>query len=164
MEILKSERILCPCCMVEHEVKTVRLMEENIFKDEPVEYVVEYQFCERTGDFFEEEDQLEQNFLAMKNAYREKVGLLTTEQISEIRGKYGITQRNLSLLLGWGTKMIKRYEECQVQDSAHDMILHKLDSSPDWFLQLLEAGKERLSETAYKKCLANGMALLEDGA
>ena len=139
-------------------------MEENIFKDEHVEYVVEYQFCEHTGDFFEEEDQLKRNFLAMKNAYREKVGLLTTKQISEIREKYGITRRDLSLLLGWRTKEITHYEECQVQDSAHEMILRKLDSDPDWFVQLLEEGKEKLSEAAYKRYLANGTALLEDGA
>ena len=41
MEVLKSERILCPCCMVEHDVKTVRMMEGNIFKNKPVEYMVE---------------------------------------------------------------------------------------------------------------------------
>lgn len=161
MEVLKSERILCPCCMVEHEVKTVRLMEKNIFKDEPVEYVVEYQFCESTGDFFEEEDQLKVNFLDMKNTYREKVGLLTTNQIRKIRDKYGITQRDLSLLLGWGTRTIMRYEKCQVQDTAHDTILRKLDSNPDCFLQLLQAGKGRLSEAVYKRYLAKGTALIE---
>ena len=123
--------------------------------------MVEYQFCDRTGDFFEEEDQLTSNFLAMKNAYREKVGLLTTKQIVEIRGKYGITQRDLSLLLGWGTKTVTRYERCQVQDPAHDTILRKLDSDPEWSLQLLMAGKDKLSEAAYQKYLKNGTTLFE---
>ena len=32
MEVLKTERILCPCCMAEHDVKTVRILEDNVFK------------------------------------------------------------------------------------------------------------------------------------
>lgn len=145
--------------MVEHDVKTVRMLEDNIFKNEPVQYIAEYQFCERTGDFFEEGDQLEANFLAMKNAYRKKVGLLTTKQLLEIRGKYGITQRDLSLLLGWGAKTITRYEGCQVQDPTHDAILRKLDSDPEWFLQLLKAGKDKISESAYENYLKAGTVL-----
>lgn len=115
--------------------------------------MVEYQNCERTGDSFEEKNQLASNFLAMKNAYREKVGLIATKQISGIRRKYGITQRDLSLLLGWGAKTIAHYERCQEQDAAHDAVLQKLNSDPDWFFRLLEAGRDKLSETAYKKCL-----------
>ena len=97
----------------------------------------------------------------MKNAYREKMGLLTSHQIAAIRTKYGISQSDLYLLLGWGGKTITRYESHQVQDVAHDTILRKLDSDPEWFLQLLQARKECFSSTSFTKYLETGTVLFE---
>jgi uncharacterized phage-associated protein len=97
----------------------------------------------------------------MKNAYREKMGLLTSHQIAAIRARYGISQSDLCLLLGWGAKTITRYESHQVQDIAHDTILRKLDSDPEWFLQLLHAEKESLSAASYAKYMETGTLLFE---
>jgi transcriptional regulator with XRE-family HTH domain/uncharacterized phage-associated protein len=97
----------------------------------------------------------------MKNAYREKMGLLTSSQIASIRAKYGISQSDLCLLLGWGAKTITRYESHQVQDVAHDTILRKLNSDPEWFLQLLNVEKEKLSAVSYTKYTEKGNLLFE---
>ena len=67
----------------------------------------------------------------------------------------------MCLLLGWGGKTITRYESHQVQDMAHDTILRKLDSDPEWFLQLLNAGKDSLSPASYAKYVETGTALFE---
>ena len=161
MKILMSERILCPCCMEKHDVKRVTTEESNIFKGVPVKYEAEYFYCDRADETYADERQVSSNDIALKNAYREKMGLLTSHQIAAIRARYGISQSDLCLLLGWGGKTITRYESHQVQDIAHDTILRKLDSDPEWFLQLLQAGKDSLSAASYAKYMEAGTALFE---
>lgn len=161
MKILMSERILCPCCMEKHDVKRITTEESNIFKGVPVKYEAEYFYCDRVDETYADERQVSSNDIALKNAYREKMGLLTSHQIAAIRARYGISQSDLCLLLGWGGKTITRYESHQVQDIAHDTILRKLDSDPEWFLQLLQAGKDSLSAASYAKYMEAGTALFE---
>ena len=74
---------------------------------------------------------------------------------------YGISQSDLCLLLGWGAKTITRYESHQVQDVAHDTILRKLKSDPEWFLDLLEAAKAQLPMASFKKYREAGTLLFE---
>lgn len=70
---------------------------------------------------------MQDNDIRLKDAYRRSEGLLTSTEISAIRGKYGISQNDLCVLLGWGGKTITRYESHQVQDKAHDTILKKIN-------------------------------------
>ena len=42
MTSVKTEKKLCPCCMEEHEVRTVVVRESNVFKGVSVEYDAEY--------------------------------------------------------------------------------------------------------------------------
>ena len=102
MKIMNAERKLCTCCMEEHEVKTALIQESNIFKGVPVEYDAEYFYCDRADETYADEQQISQNDIAMKNAYCVHEGLLTSDQIIAIRARYGISQSDLCLLLGWG--------------------------------------------------------------
>ena len=161
-EVIKTEKKLCSCCMEEHEVKTVRVMDQVTFKNETVNHVAEYYYCEKADEFFADETQLSENDTRMKDAYRKNVGLLTSEDICHIRSKYGISQSDLCTLLDWGGKTVARYENHQVQDKAHDAILRKLDADPAWFLDLLSKAKACLSPASYQKYLAKGKAAYED--
>ena len=161
MKIMKSEKRLCPCCMEEHEVKTVLVEETATFKNSKVDYEASYLFCENAEELYMEESQIQENDIRLKNAYRRKQGLLTSEEIVAIRLKYGITQSNLCVLLGWGAKTITRYESHQVQDRAHDTILRKIGQDPEWFLVLLADAKEHLSDAAYKKYFEAATRLYE---
>ena len=152
---------ICPCCMEEHEVKIITVLEKNVFKGVPVEYYAEYHYCSQTDETYADEQQISTNDIARKNAYREKMGLLSSHQISAIRARYGISQSDLCLLLGWGGKTITRYESHQVQDIAHDTILRKLAADPEWFLLLLKAKKEFLSSASYEKYFEAGTTLFE---
>lgn len=161
MKIMKSEKRLCPCCMEEHEVKTVLVEETATFKNSKVDYEASYLFCENAEELYMEESQIQENDIRLKNAYRRKQGLLTSEEIVAIRLKYGITQSDLCVLLGWGAKTITRYESHQVQDRAHDTILRKIGQDPEWFLVLLADAKEHFPETAYKKYFEAATQLYE---
>lgn len=161
MKILKSEKKLCTCCMEEHEVKTVLLLENAIFKNVNVDYEASYLYCDAAEEFYMDEQQMQENDIRLKDAYRRKEGLLTSSEICSIRAKYGISQSDLCILLGWGGKTITRYEGHQVQDKAHDTILKKIDVDSEWFLTLLNNAKENLTEESYQKYLETATALYE---
>lgn len=161
MKVIKSEKRLCTCCMEEHEVKTVLVKEQFVFKNVNVSYEASYLYCDIAEELYMDEQLMQENDIRLKDAYRKAEGLLTTAEISGIRAKYGISQRDLCILLGWGGKTITRYERHQVQDKAHDTILKKLDQDPEWFLSLLDDTKDRLSMEAYEKYLNAATILYE---
>ncbi len=162
MKIIKSEKRICSCCMEEHEVKTVLVIDHATFKNSTVDYEASYYYCELAEELFMDEQQIQDNDIRLKDAYRKKEGLLTSEQIGAIRAKYGISQSDLCLLLGWGGKTITRYESHQVQDKAHDTILKKINQDPEWFLSLLNGAKANLSAESYHKYLATATSLFEE--
>lgn len=161
MEIMETVKMQCPCCMERHAVRRIKVEEQNTFKGRSVKYNAEYFYCDKADEMYADEEQISSNDIELKNAYRKELDLLTSVQIIEMRKKYGISQSDLSLLLGWGGKTITRYESHQVQDKAHDTILRKLAADPEWFLQLLKEGKESFSPSSYKKYMEAGNALFE---
>ena len=161
MKVIKSENCLCSCCMEEHEVKTVLVTEKATFKNVKVEYIASYLYCDVAEELYMNEKQMQENDIHLKDTYRKKEGLLTSDEISAIRAKYDISQKDLCIILGWGEKPITRYDSHQVQDKAHDTILKKLAQDPAWFLSLLNDAKESLSEESYRKSLEAATALYE---
>lgn len=151
MKTIKTEKKLCLTCMEEHEVQTVSLEDTEEFKGEEVAFDATYEYCVHADEYLETEDMIKANSLAMKDAFRKKVGLLTSQEIIAIRDKYEVSQKDFSEILDWGRATITRYENHQVQDRAHDDVLRKIDSDPKWFLQMLTRAKGKISDKAYGK-------------
>jgi putative zinc finger/helix-turn-helix YgiT family protein len=147
--------------MEEHEVKTVLVKEHAAFKNVKVNYDASYLYCDAAEELYMDEQQMQENDVRLKDAYRKSEGLLTSAEIIGIRAMYGISQSDLCILLGWGGKTITRYESHQVQDKAHDTILKKLKQDPEWFLALLNDAKENLSMESYQKYLDAATVLYE---
>jgi len=160
-KVLNCEKKICLCCMEEHEVKTVSTQRQITFKGEKVNYDSVQYYCDNAEEYFEDEEQLQLNDVAMKDAYRQQVGLLTSSEIQKIRAEYDISQNDLCAILGWGGKTITRYEGHQVQDVAHDSVLKKLSSDPAWFVELLNKSRKSLSSDNYERYLKNATALYE---
>jgi len=151
MKVLKSERKLCLLCMEEHEVNTIEVVETEVFNDEEVSFKATYEYCSNASEYLETEEMIKGNSLAMKDAYRDKVDLLTSSEIVEIRKKYKVSQKDFSEILDWGLATITRYENHQVQDRAHDDVMRKINNDPKWFLEMLKRAKGRISEKAFSK-------------
>jgi len=141
--------------MKEHNIDIIETEEQVTFKDIKVNFNATYEYCSNTDEYMETEDMIRANSLAVKDAYRREVGLLTSNEIRNIREKYNISQKEFSEILNWGKATITRYENHQVQDRAHDDILRKIDSDPKWFLEMLERTKERLSPRMYAEYYRN---------
>ena len=101
MNIIKNEQKLCPSCMEEHQVSIVEVVEREIFKGLEIEFDAIYEYCQNTDQFLENEDMIRTNSLAMKDAYRRRVGLLTSAEIRAIREKYDISQKDFADILDW---------------------------------------------------------------
>lgn len=82
MKIMKSVKRLCSCCMEEHEVKTVLVMEHAAFKNREVEYEASYLFCDLAEELYMDEQQMQDNDVKLKDAYRKCENFLTSAQIS----------------------------------------------------------------------------------
>ncbi len=151
MKKIKSELKFCIYCMEEHEVDIVEMADTEIFKDEEVTFNGIYQYCPIEDELLETEEMMRANSLAMKDAYREKMHLLTSKQIIEIREKYNVSQKDFSEILDWGRATITRYENHQVQDRGNDNVLRKINEDPKWFLDLLKEARGRISDKAFDK-------------
>lgn len=153
MSVMSIETKLCISCMEEHEVQQIEILEENIFKGKRVQYPAKYEYCPNTDLYTATNKMMDENDVSLKDVYRESMGFLTSKEIKAIREKYGVSQKDFSKILGWGAATITRYENHQVQDSAHDDILRKVSEDPKWFIDLLKRSKDKLSEKAYNKYL-----------
>ena len=162
--ILNTSFCLCPCCMEQHAVQTVSYPDTLTFKGVEIAYDVVAEYCDKAEEYYATEAQMSENDLRMKNAYRKKMGLLTSEDIVRIRTKYDISQTDFCTVLGWGGKTITRYEGHQVQDAAHDAILCKISEDPAWFLELLEKSRGQLSEEAYCRYRLAAVSLCRNSA
>jgi len=151
MKKIKSEKKLCLICMEEHEVHEVEVVDNEIYKGKEISFNTIYEYCSNSDEYLETEDMIKSNSLAMKDAYRKKMGLLTSSDIINIREKYCISQKDFSEILDWGKATITRYENHQIQDRVHDDVLRKISSDPKWFLDMLKRSKERISEKAFNK-------------
>jgi putative zinc finger/helix-turn-helix YgiT family protein len=141
--------------MKEYSVDIIETEEQVTFKGIKVKFNAIYEYCANTDEYLETEDMIRSNSLAVKDAYRIEVGLLTSNEIKGIREKYNISQKEFSEVLNWGKATITRYENHQVQDRAHDDILRKIDSDPKWFLEMLERAKDRISTRMYSEYYHN---------
>ena len=153
MEFLRKEPKLCLCCMTEHDVATVRVREKNIFMGEEIEYDAIYEYCAETDEYVASDEEILINNISMKNAYRMKMGLLTSDEIENIRQKYEISQSDFEIILDWECGAIAHYESHKIQDKSHDKTLRMINENPGIYVSMLKKSKERLSLENYTKYL-----------
>ena len=99
--------------------------------------------------------------IAAVDAYKRQRNLLTSDEMVSIRGKYGISQESLQMILGWGGATIKRYERFGVQSKSYNRELLRIRDHPDYLLSLLEDSKQRFTERQYEKIKKNILLVIE---
>lgn len=136
---------VCPECEQIADLETVRRDLEIVVRGEPVTVVAELQRCLSCGEEFKDlssdVDVLDLAFLE----YRTRHNMLMPEEIKGIRERYGLTQSELSALLGWGGATLSRYENGALQSEANDRMLRML-SEPGNLLTLIEEHPDALAE------------------
>lgn len=150
--VVKRFHKSCPLCDCTHEVEERLRMTTAVIKGEEVTYEERFYFCanaEESENEYETAAMMNENLLRARNAYRKKLGLLTSEEIIEIRERYGLSQVDLARLLGWGEATIARYESKAIQEGAYDAMLRLIRDNPLCALDFLKKNKERFTEDKY---------------
>lgn len=141
----KAMNAFCPNCEKETKQEFVDKVEEIDIRGEMIPIHMEYYHCEECGEDFEiprpDYDPLD----AAYREYRIRKGMAQPEEIKKFRKELGLTQKELSELLGIGIATVNRYENGALQSEAHDQAI-RLSMQPANMLQILEKKPELLSE------------------
>lgn len=143
----------CPMCGEYHEIEERKRETSITIKGERVFCEEIYYLCNACD---EEENEFvpskinDKNLLVARDAYRVKMGLLTSKEIAGIRKSYGLSQSDFAKLLGWGEITITRYESKTIQDEAYDNMLRIVRDNPMETYKFLEKNKEKFSNEKYQ--------------
>ena len=139
----KMKDRFCPNC--EEYTETTLGIDKEVYhvRGEPIEIEAEVVICQKCGTKVFNEERDSQNLEKAYSHYRKKHNLLSPDQIRAIREKYGLSQRALSRLLGWGEITIHRYESGAIQDNVHDSLL-RLIEDPQNIQKFFEANRDKL--------------------
>ena len=155
----------CPFCNKIHKLEKRKRIGGALIKKERVECEEVYLLCPESMESDECEfvsaELMDFNLQSARNAYRRKHGLLTSNEIAEIRGIYHLTQADFSLLLGWGEITITRYESKSIQDETYDEVLRRAKNDPYFVLEHLQKQRDSFSLEKYEAIERNVIARIE---
>jgi len=117
------ENLKCPSCSTQMELKN--LWKEKTLKGVDIEYTTEAYVCPECGLEAGTVDSAGKAQRAIADAYREKVGLLTSREIKSLRERLGMTQQQLAEAMGVGVASIKRWETGMIQTRSMDSALRR---------------------------------------
>jgi putative zinc finger/helix-turn-helix YgiT family protein len=159
--LLNTAQIDCPVCNKIHSIEQRKRLTQSIVKDETVDHEEIYFLCP-LGDEDENEfvpaGLMDENLLKARDAYRQKKGLLTSNEIANIRSYYGVSQSDFSALLGWGDVTVTRYESKTIQDETYDNIIRMVYDNPMFAIECIDKHKDRFASEKYariRKGIAN---------
>jgi putative zinc finger/helix-turn-helix YgiT family protein len=135
----------CPNCEKETEQKFVEKVEEINIRGEIIPIHMEYYQCEECGEDFEIPRPNYDPLDAAYREYRNRKGMAQPDEIKKFRKELGLTQKELSEILGIGIATLNRYENGALQSESQDQTI-RLCMQPANLLQILEKKPELLSE------------------
>ena len=136
---------ICPVCEERTSVDLVTGDKTFEIRGENIKVPAKYYVCKNCNtEFWTPELEVDPLELAY-NEYRHKHGMVQPKEIKGLRKSYGLNQKELSRLLGWGDVTIARYETGSLQDKAHDAML-KLIQDPNNMMRLLATNGDFLPE------------------
>lgn len=136
-------RFYCDKCKGEVETRLIKRKEVFPVRSEDTKVQSTVRICRACGSDIYDRGLDSANLEAAYDAYRRKHGILAPSEICNLREKYGLSQRSLSALLGWGEVTIHRYENGSLPDEAHSRLLQLL-GDPENMWRLYEKMGDRL--------------------
>jgi putative zinc finger/helix-turn-helix YgiT family protein len=140
-------KMICPICEKETRIENIEVKENISIRGEEFSVLAKYQKCtECNGEF---ENTRAHDALAIAYVeYRKKHGMLQPEEIRKWRKGYGLTQKELGDLVGFGGATLSRYENGALQADSHERLL-RLIMEPRNLLRLIKEtpgvlGKDKL--------------------
>jgi len=135
----------CPVCG-EGVLKSNRIREEFEYKGHRIGLDVTVYSCSICGEEFYDDEEMKSYQKTIKDFQRSVDGLLTSDDIKQVREKFGLSQRKLARILGVAERSIAKYELGIVaQSKAMDNLLRALKEFPELlrFLMEINTGRKR---------------------
>jgi Helix-turn-helix. len=134
----------CPVCNIEQETNVIEKEEISNVRGDEIKSLARIRICCVCGEELFDEELDEENIKRVYDIYREKHGILSSEEIKNIRECYGLSQRVFARLLGIGEASIARYETGALPEkSLSNMIM--LLKNPKNMKKLLEKNEDVLN-------------------
>lgn len=143
---------LCEQCrdMVGYSVKIVQKTKD--IKGKKINYQGKEAYCDKSASNIFVADIRDYNLEKLDEAYRKGEDIILVSDIEKILEKYNVGKRPLSLLLGWGEITLTRYLNGDIPSKQYSDTLKKVLNEPEYFRELLEINKEKVTDNAYSFC------------
>ena len=148
-------KVYCPYCKkeVEYKIEKRELKEFRGIKINTYEEVAICKECNK--DLYINEIENENNE-RIYDIYRKKANIIKPQDIIKLREKYGISQRELTSILGFGKMTINRYERGgRPTKSQSDYIKLLIENEEEFTKKAKEAyEKNNISQKTYEKIVS----------
>ena len=144
---------ICPACGNKKGLEIIRRPDDIEVKGEKITIDIPYYSCENCGNDFDDPDEFGDPIKIAYNEYRRIKGMVQPDEIISFREKFGLTQKELSDLLGFGGVTLSRYENGSLQDQAHDNALRLALDTRNLF-RLMQVNRAIFSEEKYDQIVS----------
>lgn len=120
------------------------------FRGEPFEYIHTAWLCEDSGEQFTNDESDTAAYLQVTNQYRTKYGIPFTDEIINIRNRYGISAAKMSQILGIGINQYRLYEQGEVPNVSNGRMIRSI-MNPEVMLEMVGNSKNMMSSTEYER-------------
>lgn len=155
------KRFHCESCGREVKTRIVEREEEFPVKGEPVTVLASVRICADCGEDLSDKELDSATLQAAYDVYRQRHNIISPDEIAGLRQQYGLSQRGLGALLGWGEITIHRYENGSLPDKAHNDMLRLL-GEPKNITRIFAENSHRLPERVRKKVAGKLESLKND--
>ncbi len=156
-------KVFCQECNTQVELKEENINVEERFRGKRIKYPAKTAYCSICDSKISLKEVKDYNKRSLDAAYRKEEGLISIEDIHKILDKYAIGKRPLSLLLGWGEGTLTRYLDGDIPSKPYSDTLLNILYDEEFFKDILEQNKDKITDLAYKKCL-NAIKIIEGGS
>lgn len=118
-----NETFVCEKCGPVSKTRVERRAETYPVKGEGTTITANVRVCSRCGKGVHDEALDSENIRTAYDLYRQNHHIISPSEIRAMRENYGLSQRSLGALLGWGEVTIHRYENGSLPDDAHSQVL-----------------------------------------
>jgi uncharacterized phage-associated protein len=117
-----------------------------------ISYNAQIAYCDECNEEIFVSEIRDNNLKALDTAFRDHENLINVSEIESILERYNIGKRPLSLLLNWGELTLTRYLDGDIPTKQYSDTLKRILTDTKYMVEILEVGKENISDRAYKLC------------
>lgn len=152
-------RFVCETCGPVSDTRVVRREESYPVNGEETSVSARVRVCRQCGQDMFDRNLDSKNLQVAFDLYRQRHNIISPTELRAMRERYGLSQRSLGALLGWGEITIHRYEQGSLPDDAHNQVLRFIED-PFNMRYVADVYSQRIRESAHRKLTDRLSALL----